>query len=283
MAAYVVGAGEILVSLLGMPLWAGQLIFYLVAAGVAFVGLKILGISEKYAIGAIALIFIILSAASLGRTFQPLTAFNSLGNVTLALFGMVMFCFGSFFSIPQAVEGLSWNKKLIPKAAFAGIGLNMLFVLILIFFALSVSVTANEVAIIGWSVAVGGWVAVLGSVFIFMALLTTYWSVSYALVVIIMERVGWPERLSWLSATLPTLGIALFGAAGFLSLMRLVGGGIAVVVALLLIPAYRSSRISKAAKPETAGWNIGLWGGTIFQVLVVLAYLLTAIGSFVEI
>lgn len=283
MAAYVVGAGEILVNLFNLPLWAGKLLFYLVAAGVVFFGLKILGISEKYAIGAIALIFIVLAAASLAQPMQPLALVRPLGNVTLALFGMIMFAFASFFSIPQAVEGLSWNKKLIPKAVWAGIGLNFAFILIVTFFALSVSETVTEVAIIGWSAAVGGWAAILGSIFVFLAMLTTYWSLSYALVVIIRERIGWSERLSWLAATLPTLIIALAGAATFLSLMRLVGGGIAVVVALLLIPAYRASRFSKAVQLSPAGWNIGFWGGTFFQVLVILAYLLTAVGSFVEI
>jgi amino acid permease len=283
MAAYIVGAAEILVNLFGLPLWVGKILFYLVAAGVVFFGLKVLGISEKYAIGAIAIIFLVLAGASLAQPFQPLAMVKPVGNLTLALFGMVMFAFASFFSVPQAVEGLAWNKKLIPKAVFAGIGLNLIFVLIVVFFALSVSETVTEVAIIGWSAAVGGWSAVLGSVFVFLAMLTTYWSLSYALVVIIRERIGWSERLSWLAATLPTLGIALAGAATFLSLMRLVGGGIAVVVAVLLIPAYRASRISKAADPQAAGWNIGFWGGTAFQLLLVLAYILTAVGSFIEI
>ncbi len=283
MAAYIVGGGEILVNLIGLPFWVGKLFFYLVAAGVVFFGLKVLGISEKYAVAAIAMIFIVLSAASLGQPMQPLVLVRPVGNITLALFGMIMFAFASFFSIPQAVEGLSWNKKLIPRAVFAGIGLNLVFILIITFFALSVSERVTEVAIIGWSGAVGGWAAILGSVFVFLAMLTTYWSLSYALVVIIRERIGWPERLSWLAATLPTLVIGLAGASTFLSLMRLVGGGIAVVVALLLIPAYRASRNSRDSELQEDGINIGFWGGTMFQVLVILAYLLTAIGSFVAI
>ena len=283
MAAYIVGGGEILVNLIGLPFWVGKLFFYLVAAGVVFFGLKVLGISEKYAVAAIAMIFIVLSAASLGQPMQPLVLVRPVGNITLALFGMIMFAFASFFSIPQAVEGLSWNKKLIPRAVFAGIGLNLVFILIITFFALSVSERVTEVAIIGWSGAVGGWAAILGSVFVFLAMLTTYWSLSYALVVIIRERIGWPERLSWLAATVPTLVIGLAGAATFLSLMRLVGGGIAVVVALLLIPAYRASRNSRDSELQEDGINIGFWGGTMFQVLVILAYLLTAIGSFVAI
>lgn len=284
MAAYIVGAGEILVNLFSLPLWAGKLIFYLVAAGVVFFGLKVLGISEKYAVGAIALIFLVLAGASIGQPFQPLTLVKPLGNLTLALFGMVMFAFASFFSVPQAVEGLAWNKKLIPKAVLTGIGLNLVFVLIVIFFALSVSETVTEVAIIGWSATVGGWAAVLGSVFVFLAMLTTYWSLSYALVVIIRERSGWPERLAWLTATLPTLLIAFAGAATFLSLMRLVGGGISVVVALLLIPAYRASRRNRGENIiAVAGFDLGLWGGTFFQAITVAAYLLSAAGSFVTI
>ena len=39
LAAYIVGCGEILVKLLGLPLWAGEVITYGVAAGVVFFGL----------------------------------------------------------------------------------------------------------------------------------------------------------------------------------------------------------------------------------------------------
>lgn len=278
MAAYIVGAGEILVNLAGLPLWAGQLLFYLIAAGVAAFGLKVLGISEKYAIAAIAVIFAILAAGSFGSPLKEIPLVLPLGNATLALFGMVMFCFASFFSIPQAVEGLSWSKKLVPKAVLAGIGLNLLFVLLVTFCAIAVSEEVTEVAIIGWTGAVGSWAVILGSVFIILAMLTTYWSVSYALVVIIKERLGWTERLSWLAATLPTLGLAMAGMASFLDFMRIVGGGIAVVVALLLVPAFRSFRKHATVRE----WNIGLWGSTIFQILVIAAYILTAVGSFVQ-
>lgn len=282
LAAYIVGAGEILVNLLGLPLWAGKLLFYLAAAGVVIFGLKALGISEKYAIAAITVIFLILAAGSSTVPFRAIPLLAPASNATLALFGMAMFCFASFFSIPQAAEGLSWNEKLIPKAVVAGIGLNFLFVIIVTFFSLSVSREVTEVAIIGWTGAVGGWAVILGSVFVLLAMLTTYWSLSYALVVMIRERMGWPEKLSWLAATLPTLAIALAGVATFLGLMRLVGGGIAVVVALLLVPAYRSSRLYKASAGIRA-WNIGLWGGTAFQALVIAGYIITAIGSFVQI
>ena len=280
-AAYIVGAGEILVELTGWPLWLSELVFYLIAAGVVAFGLKVLGISEKYAIAALAVILLFLSAGSLALPFKPIPLLVPMGNVTLALFGMVMFSFSSYFSVPQAVEGLSWNKKLIPKAVILGMGLNLIFVATFIFFTLSVSSEVTEVAIIGWSKALGGWARIIGSVFMFLAILTTYWSASYALVVIIKERMGWSERLSWLTATLPTLLIAVAGLGSFMELMRLVGGGIAIVVAVALIPAFRSSRSHKASL-GLDDWNMGIWGGPLFQAIVIAAYLLTAVGSFIR-
>lgn len=280
-AAYIVGAGEILVELTGWSLWVSELVFYLLAAGVVAFGLKVLGISEKYAIAALAVILLFLSLGSLRLPFKPIPLLVPLSNATLALFGMVMFSFSAYFSVPQAVEGLSWNKKLIPKAVILGMGLNLIFVATFIFFTLSVSPEVTEVAIIGWSKALGGWARIIGSVFMFLAILTTYWSASYALVVIIKERLGWSERLSWLTATLPTLLIAVAGLGSFLELMRLVGGGIAIVVAVALIPAFRSSRSYKASR-GIDDWNMGLWGGPLFQAIVIAAYLLTAVGSFVK-
>lgn len=281
LAAYIIGAGEIVVNLLGWPLWAGQALFYLLAAGIVAFGLKVLGISEKYAVAAIAVVFLILAGGSFSAPFNALPVTAAMGSETLALFGMVMFCFISFFSIPQAVEGLYWNKKLIPKAVAAGIGLNFIFVMLVTFFALSVSETVTQVAVIGWTAAVGGWATILGSVFVFLAMLTTYWSMSYALVVIIKERLSWDDRLSWLAATLPTFIIAVAGLTDFLGFMRLVGGGIAIVVAVLLIPAFRAARLHQKAASQF--WTIGAWGGTAFQLLAVVAYILTAVGSFIEI
>ncbi len=280
-AAYIVGAGEILVELTGWPLWVSEMVFYLLAAGVVAFGLKVLGISEKYAIAALTVILLILAAGSCTLPFKAIPWIGPVGNSTLALFGMVMFSFSAYFSVPQAVEGLAWNKKLIPRAVMLGMGLNLIFIATFIFFTLSVSTEVTEVAIIGWTKAIGGWSRIIGSIFMLLAILTTYWSASYALVVIIKERLVWSERLSWLVATLPTLAIAMAGLGTFLELMRLVGGGIAVCVAVALIPAFRSSRRHKASL-GIDDWNMGIWGGPLFQAIVIAAYLLTAVGSFVK-
>ncbi len=279
-AAYIVGAGEILVDLTGWPLQVCEVVFYLVAAGVVAFGLKVLGISEKYAVAALGAILLLLAAGSFTVPFKSVPLMGPLGSASLALFGMTMFCFSAPFAVPQAVEGLSWNKKLIPKAVLLGMGINLIIIAIFVFFSLSVSTEVTRVAIIGWAGALGGWAKITGMLFMVLAILTTYWSASYALVVIIKERTGWTERLSWLAATLPTLLIAVVGAGDFLELMRDAAGGVALCIVIMLIPAFRGSRKYKAAIGYE-GWNMGIWGGTPFQIVVIVTYLLTALGSFV--
>ena len=124
LAGYIVGAGEILVELAGLPLWAAELVFYGVAAGVVFFGLKALGLSEKYTIVAAAVILAVLAGGSLFSAGGSLSLYLGVGKETMALYGMVMFCFASFFSIPQAREGLSWNTALMPRAVLLGLGIN---------------------------------------------------------------------------------------------------------------------------------------------------------------
>lgn len=312
LGAYIAGAGEILTELTGLPPVLCQLIFYLAAAGIVAFGLKVLGISEKIAIVLIALVFVVLAAVSFSAGLHPVPLTGGGATESLALFGMVMFCFAAFFSVPQAAEGLAWNRKLTGRAVLLGIGINLLFILLVTFLSLSVSEEVTRVAIIGWAEAIGAWAGVLGSVIVFLAMLTSYWSISYALATIFRERLGWRQVLCWLAATLPTLLFVLTGVSDFLGFMRLAGGAIAIIVALLVVPTFRAFRKSKSqgtppstapdAQPEETPkasteatsetspgeppgeyWSMGRWGATAFQLLVIMAYLLMAAGSFVEV
>jgi len=144
-----------------------------------------------------------------------------------------------------------------------------------------VSKKVTEVALLGWGDAVGKWHLLLGSLFGFLAMLTSYWSVSYALAVIVKERLSLGDRISWLFATLPTLLLAVTGVTGFLGFMRIVGGAMAVLVAILIVPAFRISK--KQGSVNEPGFTLGFWGNSFFQLIIVIAYLLMAIGSVVPV
>lgn len=277
LAGYIVGCGEVLSSTARAPLWVAELLVYAVAAGVVFLGLKAIGLSEKYAIIAIAVILAAMAAGTFRAPFNRLPLLDVHGKRMLACYGMLMFSLSCFFSVPQAVEGLSWNKKLIPWAVAVGLGINLLFVFVITLLSLLVSENVTEVAVIGWGEAVGGWAMVLGSVFAFMAMLTSYWGVSYALAVIVRERLGLSERISWVIATLPTLVVALSGLTGFLGFMQIAGGAVALMVAVQVVPAWRRSWKESPAEP--GGVLDRTLANTAVQALVVAGYVLMAVGA----
>ncbi len=278
LTAYIVGCGDILQEILGLPLWIGKIVTYLICAGVVFFGLKALGISEKWAlVGHIAVLLILVLGAS-RVPWNHLPVLNGNLKTGLALYGMIMFSLACFFSVPQAAEGLTWNKKLIPRAVVIGIGINFLGILVMTFMAMLASRQVTEIAILGVGEAVGKWALILGSVFAFLSMLACYWSVSYALAVILEERLKWSYRLSWLVATSPTLLLAVPNLATFQGAMRYAGGAMAVLTAILVVPALALSRRAQG-KPA---FDIGFWGGPVFQVLVIIAYLVMAVGSMIR-
>jgi amino acid permease len=282
LAGYIVGCAELLKNLIpGLPLWAGEVITYIVAAGIVALGLKAVGISEKYSIISIAVVLLVLSAISFGHPFNTLPLWTGDSMKILALYGMVMFCLTCLFSVPQAAEGLSWNKKLVPGAVVLGLTINLVFTLVISVMASLVSKPVTEVAIIGWGNAVGTWAIILGSIFGFLGLLTSYWSIAYALAVVIVERLNWGYRLSWVVATVPGFIMAILGLAGFLEYMRYAGGAMAVLMALLIPPALMISRKENAnIIPE---FSMGKWGNIFMCIVVFIAYILMAVGSMVPV
>lgn len=279
LAAYISGAAEIITELLGIPLILGMLLFYLLAASVVFFGLKAVGVSEKIAVLFIIIILGVLSVATIFTgNFNPLPIKNGSGSYALALFGMMMFSFSAFFSVPQAVEGLNGDVEKIKKSIAIGIFNNMIFVLIIIFCSLAVSPEVTEVAIIGWSKGIGSWAQVLGSVFTILAMLTTYWSISLALTDIIKDQLKLNEKICWLGATVPSLILSIMGFAGFMEFIRIAGGAIAVMIAVLLVPIYRISR-----KDGNENLILGKYGNNFFSTAVIIAYILMAVGSLISI
>jgi amino acid permease len=282
LSAFIAGGGENLNNLFpSMPLWAGHCIVYFIAAGVVFFGLKAIGISEKYGVAAMIAFVIILLAASVrhGLSFNP----GVIGpfKYQTALFGMLMFSFFALFSVPQVVTGLSWNRKLIPKAVAFGMALNGLVILMIVLICMGTSATPTRFAMNGLANALGGWVKYFSSLFVLLAMLTTYWSVSFALSVVVQERLGWGQRISWLVATLPSFIIVISKATDFLGFMQIAGGTIAILIVIMMIPMYTIVKKKGAiTEPE---WQLGFFGKPVFQAIVLIAFLLMAAGSLVKV
>lgn len=277
LAAYISGAEEIIVGLLPIPSIAAKLLFYVVAASVVLFGLKAVGVSEKIAVTVIFALIAALAAASLLNIRNSLSLSAGSLNDALAYYGLAMFAMSAFFSVPQAVEGLSGDTKKIRKAVFLGLLNNFILILVISVCSLLSSTEITELAMVGWSAGIGLWAQVIGGLFTVLAMLTTYWSLSLALGGIVDDMLHTGTKISWLLATLPSLILVLFNVAGFLDLMRTAGGLIAIIIAVMVVPAYHNARRDV---PEN---NLLRRSGLPLEIMIVIAYILMAVGSVVPV
>jgi len=281
LAAYVSGAGAIVASLTGMHGRFSEILIYIISAGVVFYGLRAVGIAERF--GALALIGLVLVIATgaIGIPLQPPIASSGTTSEWLALYGMVMYSLWTFYSVPQVVQGLGSDRKGAVRAILIGLGINGVLTAAVAVIALGISKPVTEVAIIGISSRLGSWAGAIGSLFIVLALVTSYWSVSLALADILRERTSMHGKLAWLLATLPSLLILWIGAWQFLEFLRLAAGATALVVALITIPMYTQARLhGPVAQPD---WTLGRWGSPLMLALMLVALILMAVGSLVAI
>jgi len=279
-SAYIAGGADIISSVTGLPLYVSMIAVYAVAAIVPILGLKALGLSEKASVLVMIAAAVSLAVISSIRGDNTIQMLPVGANAIIALYGLAMFSFSALFSVPQAVEGLERKPRAIKNSIIIGVGINLLMSLVICFSALYASQEVTEVAIVGWSLALGTPVRLIGSLLVLGAMLTSYWAISLALSDMVCEQFN-AKKLKWLVyivSTLPCLMLALFSGATFTSFIGIAGGAVAVIIALLLLPAYKIA--SKEADKNTETLVACPFKGTIWIVLFIGAcYIMMAIGS----
>jgi len=272
LAAYVIGGASVSAGW-GLPVWAGAAVFYAICAMVVLLGMKSMGLGEKAALLGMAGITVYMAIVSSNGSVQAVTVREDAG-AWLALYGMLMFCLGSYLAVPQVVSGLAGDGKRASRAVFFGLLINLTITVVIAVSVMYVNEQATQVAIVGWSKAVGGVSGFIGSAFIWLAMATSFWSVSYAMKDITKEQLGIRSDIqAWLCSTLPAVVMLLFGSE-FIELLKLAGGATGLVLVFTLIPAFRNSRQDRAA-----GWSMGKLGSVAFSLAVTIAYIVMVIGS----
>lgn len=278
-SAFLTGAAAVFAQWFGLPDFVGILIFYVLGAGVVFVGMKLVGICEKYAVIAMVIVMGVIFVATLMRGTEALpTGWRGFNNA-LALFGMISFSLSAVMSTPQVVKGLGGNKKRIRSSIALGLAVNAsLIFLITLTTLLGTSGDVSEKgAFVDLARRFGGWVAVVGYVFTLLALATSFWANTLNLRDIVSEQTGWGRRLSWLIASLPCLVLAMLGLDSFVGFTRF-ASIIQVVTGIGIIVAYNCSRRRVGKSPIC-----GVFGSLPFQILVVAFTLLASVGAVMKV
>lgn len=278
-SAFLTGAAAVFSSWLGLSRTAGMLIFYVLGAGVVFVGLKLVGICEKIAVGSMVGVVLVLLVATLRSDISPLPGgWHGMGNA-LALFSMISFSLSAVMSTPQVVKGLDGEVKKIRAAIITGLALNaglILLITVMTLIGTGANITQNG-ALVDLSNQLGGWVSVVGYVFTLLALATSFWANTLNLRDIVNEQTHMGQRLSWLAASLPCLILAFFGVTTFVGLTRF-ASVIQVLTGLGIIIAYNLSRKRTGGSPI-----IGVFGSLPFQIIVAICSILATVGALVPV
>ena len=278
-SAFLTGAAAVFRAWFGLPDLAGILIFYVIGAGVVFVGMKLVGVCEKLAVTSMVAVVGVLFVATLLRKTAPLqVGFRGWKNA-LALFSMISFSLSAVMSTPQVVKGLEGDVRRIRGAIAAGLGINAMLIFLITLMTLlgaGRDVTGDG-ALVDLARHLGGWVGVVGFVFTLLALATSFWANTLNLRDIVQEQTKWGLRVSWLAASAPCLVIALLGLASFVGFTRF-ASAIQVVTGIGIIWAYHLSRKRTGAAPL-----VGKFGTLPFQLLVIVITLLATVGSFVKV
>lgn len=278
-SGFIAGASAVFEAWFGLPSAAGMLLFYVLAASVVYIGMKLVGICEKIAVFSMVGVIGILFIATLISDVSPLPAsFVSASNL-LALYSMVSFSLSAVMSVPQVVKGLNGDRNQIMGSIAAGTGINVGLILLITFMTLlgaGSGVTENG-ALVDLSLHLGGWVSIIGNIFSLLALATSFWANTLNLRDIVNEQTGWGVKKSWLAASLPCLVIALIGVESFVGFTRL-AGVVQVLTGIGIIIAYNRSR-----KHEGSSLICGRLGTIPFQVIVVVSSLLSTIGSLLSV
>lgn len=274
-SAFLTGAAAVFRSWFGIPDAVGMIIFYIIGAGVVFIGMKLVGICEKLAVSSmIGVIGILLIATLLSEMNALPTGWHGFRNM-LALYSMVSFSLSAVMSTPQVVKGLEGDIKKIRISIASGLAINVgLILMITIMTLLGAGKNISEDgALVDLAAHLGGWVSVIGYVFTLMALATSFWANTLNLRDIVHEQTHWNIRLSWLVASFPCLAIAFFGVSTFVGFTRF-ASIIQVVTGVGIIVAYHLSR-----KRHQSSELVGRFGTLPFQIFVVICTLLASVGA----
>ena len=274
-SAFLTGAAAVFRSWLGLPDIAGMLIFYALGAGVVFVGMKLVGICEKIAVGSmIGVVGILLVATLLRETSALPSGWRGLNNA-LALFDMISFSLSAVMSTPQVVKGLKGDAKRIRAAIAVGLAINagLIFIITIMTLLGAGGDITEDGALVDLSRHLGGWVSIVGYVFTLLALATSFWANTLNLRDIVGEQTSWSKNISWLAASAPCLLLALFGISSFVGFTRF-ASVIQVVTGIGIIIAYNLSRKRTGTSPIC-----GKLGSLMFQILVIAFSLLSSVGA----
>ena len=235
---YILVASNILVELFDISIILAKIIFYFLASSVIILGVKGIGISEKYSVSMIMIAIVVLTTLAIGNPQRAVNVSFGEPSLVVAVFGLFMFAFSSFFSVIQVTNNIEDTSKL-KSALNSGLLVNAMITLLFAYCAIVGSNEVTEVATIGIANSYGvGWIKILCSALVLFAVLSSFWSVGRAFLDMIKDHLKIDEKLSWGLCTIPIVIIAIIFPLSILGYVQIGAGILSIALGIMILPAY---------------------------------------------
>ena len=283
MIAYTTGSGNILCTLLGLPNWAGSLLFTVPCALVVWLGLKATGLWEKFiSTGMVVLLGVIVLASFLSGKADVSRAIYSNWTYAVPLLSSAIFCYIAQYAVPELARGMRHTPKKLPVAIILGMFITgvLLAVVPLAVLSLTSADEVTEVATLAWGQALGTWALYTANIFALCAMMTSYWAVGGSMLTNIVDmfklksETDTKTRLIAIVCTvLPPFILAYGGFVSFVDAIGWAGTFGGVIMSIVPVLMVNNARKKGDIEPE---WKCGWYAhpavqGTIIAIFVAAA------------
>lgn len=264
---YILCATDIITQLFGIPMALAKIIFYVIASTVLIFGIKGIGVGEKFAVPLISTVIFLLIILSMFNVQNSLSLTFGKPSIITAVFGLFMFAFSAIFSVVQVTNNIEDTKN-VKKALVGGLTINAILTLVFTIASIVGSKEVTELATIGLTETIGKpWVKVLCSIFVLLAMLTSYWSSGLAFADVLKEEFKMGKRKAWFISTLPTIILAIILPLTIIDFVQIGAGALSIIVGIIILPAYYNAvkdvdnnlLLGRFAKSKLLIWIVGIF------------------------
>lgn len=284
MVAYTTGSGNILCTLLGLPNWAGSLLFTVPCVLVVWFGLKATGLWEKFmSTGMVVLLGIIVIASFLSGKADVSRAVYANWTYAVPLLSSAIFCYIAQYAVPELARGMRHTPKKLPVAIILGMFITgvLLAVVPLAVLSLTGAEEVTQVATLAWGQALGTWALYTANIFALCAMMTSYWAVGGSMLTNIVDMFKLKDekdtktRLIAIACTvLPPFILAYAGLVSFVDAVGWAGTFGGVIMSIVPVLMLNNARKKGDIEPE---WKCGWYAHPAVQGMIIVIFSLAAI------
>lgn len=284
MVAYTTGSGNILCTLLGLPNWAGSVLFTVPCVLVVWLGLKATGLWEKFiSTGMVALLGIIIIASFISGKADVSRAMYHNWTYAVPLLSSAIFCYIAQYAVPELARGMRHTPKKLPVAIMLGMFITgiLLAVVPLAVLSLTGADKVTEVATLAWGQALGTWALYTANIFALCAMITSYWAVGGSMLTNIVDMFKLKNehdsktRLIAIACTaIPPFILAYAGLVSFVDAIGWAGTFGGVIMSIVPVLMLKNARKKGEIEPE---WKCGWYAHPVVQWSIIIVFSLAAI------